>query len=691
MTPQNDNPEALSKLNSLDITAELGQFANDMVDEIDLEKRKRSWWDSVTDQYINERYGIRPKKVFPWENCANYVIPLTDADINRLKPSYAGLIDVYPIVIFEPYGSTDIEAAEKREIYFDWLLKAKMRFFENYMLGIDYLLEQGIVIWKITWKYSTRKYQESLDLKEIDPKILSALYSTVVTDDMLTQVFVEEFNIDTSHEDNVEAVKKAVKQFRAGKSEFTVELMETVDDQPEVTPCSMRYDIVFPAETTDINNARFIDFRFQMSKNDLKIAMRDEKYKTYPKESIDKWATAWAADQKNRQRLKTVTTKPDEEMVWLHETCVWRDINDDGIMERCIMTYPHGQPEDILRFIEMPYEHGMWPYVACKRELNDPGYFSSRGIPALDSDFQAGISTAFNQSVDNGTITNTPQIKYKQNSIANIRNVKYVPGERIQITGNMDDYQVSMLGNPSQQYLFQSGQYLKSWANERVGNTGAGLSQMNNQQGQGQGGSKTAKEVNVVEQIGSQQMALDLQVFQNQMSDVYFQIDALDNQFGDQETVEFVSDGDYKRLTRKEIQGRFKYTPNGRLDNSNPELRAAKAINMMKMFLNDPDVKQRELKRWVMDCMDVKIASKLFKTDQEKSQEQQQMQQQQQQQKQEALQLALLLKKSETGIKVQEVAQLDQLDVHKYALESLIDVHKEFLLEPIEGKKYAPG
>lgn len=687
MTPQNDNPEALSKLNALEITNELGQFANDMLDDIDKEKNKRAWWDSATDQYINERYGIRPRKTFPWENCANYVIPLTDADINRLKPAYAGLIDVFPIVTMEPFGDTDFEALERREIYFDWLLKARMSFFENYMLGIDYVLEQGIVIWKITWKYSTRTYEENVDLKDIDPKILQALYSAVVTDQMLTQVFIEEFKVDTQHEENVKAVEKAVKQFREGKTEFNLVLLETVDDQPEVTPCSMRYDIVFPVETTDLNNARFIDYRFQISKNDLKIAMRDEKYKTYSKDTIDKWATAWAADQKNRQRIKTVTTQPDEDMVWLHETCVWKDINEDGIDERCIMTFPHGQPADILRFIELPYDHGMWPYVACKREINDPGYFSSRGIPALDSDFQAGISTSFNQSVDNGTITNTPQIKYKQNSIANIRNVKYVPGERVQITGNMDDYQVSMIGNPSQQYLLQSGQYLKSWANERIGNTSSGLSQVNNQVGQGQQGNKTAKEINVSEQIGSASMSLDLQVFQQQMSVVYYQIDALDNQFGNQEQLDFVSGGQYQKLTRQETQTKVKYVPTGRLDNSNPELRQSKAFNLLRMFLNDPDIKQRDLKRMVLDDMDVRIAAKLFKTDQEVQQDQQQAQQAQQQQKQEAMQLALGLKKADSAIKVQEVFQLDQLDVHKYALESLIDVHQAHLLEPIEGNQ----
>ena len=47
-----------------------------------------------------------------------------------------------------------------------------MNYFQNYALGVDYILEQGIVIWKITWKYSTRTYTEEVDLKDIDQSVL---------------------------------------------------------------------------------------------------------------------------------------------------------------------------------------------------------------------------------------------------------------------------------------------------------------------------------------------------------------------------------------------------------------------------------------------------------------------------------------------------------------------------------------
>lgn len=702
--PDNDNPESLDKINSLPIDFKIKSIVNNIANDIMYEKQKRSWWDSNTDNFINQRYGIREVKNFPWANCANYVIPLIDADINRIKPAYASLIDVYPIVIFEPYGDTDIEAAENREVYFDWLLKARMNFFNNYMLGLDYILEQGIVIWKITWKYSTRTYTEEVNLSELDPKILQALYDPIVNDDMLRQIFIEEFQVDDEHEDNIKEINRAIKKFREGKSKFKLTLRETKDDQPEVCPRSLRYDIVFPLETTDLNNAKFIDDKFQVSVNDLKIAMRDDKYITYADETVRSWAANYANDSKRRPGQRTVsgtvTSTPDEDNIWLHETCLWHDIDGDGIKERCICTWPDANPEMVLRFIELPYEHDMWPYVACKREINDPGFFASRGIPALDLDFQLGISTSFNQSVDNGTITNTPQVVMKENSLVNPRNMRYVPGERVVVRSQLSDYETRVLGNGSQPYLFNAAQYLKSWANERIGNVQSGLSQANNMPGAGGGGKKTDDEVNLISQSGSELQSLDLQVFQQQMSMVYFQIDALDNQFGNQEEINFVTNGQAHKMTRQEIQGRFKYVPNGRLDNSNPQLRMSKSFNMLKMFLNDPDIKQRELKRIALDDFDIKLARKIFKTDQEKAQESQQAQQQQQQAQQQALQLQLALKSGESNIELQrevtknrDDAQTEVIkekaftpnDLQKYFGEMLVDVQEAKMLSTIKG------
>ena len=214
----------------------------------------------------------------------------------------------------------------------------------------------------------------------------------------------------------------------------------------------------------------------------------------------------------------------------------------------------------------------------------------------------------------------------------------------------------------------------------------------------------------MVAQVGSEIQSLDLQVFQQQMSLVYYQIDALDNQFGNQDEIAFVSQGQPQKLTRSQIQGRFKYVPNGRLDNSNPQLRVATALRIGQMFANpqapDPDIKQRDLKKIILNSIDMRISKKVFKSDKEVAQEQQQQQQAIQQQKMQAMKDHLQLQQALKGINVQgdiqknkADAQIEVLkeagftpnDIKEYFAEAQIDVWKQAQLEPIQGKKYAPG
>lgn len=664
-----ENPESLKELNAIKITGDIKDFVKKISSNVNDEKSARAFWDQNIDRYTNLRYGIRSNKNTPWPNCANYVIPQIDADINRIKPSYINLINVTPIVTFEPYGPEDIEPARKREHLFDWRMKTRVDFFEPYVLGVDYMLHQGAALFKVTWDYATRTYYKQIDLEDIPEDVVKVLYEPYVTDDVLKQIIIEQFLIDTSFEENVAEVERVVREFRDGKSEFELELVEEACNQPKLTACSIRDDVVFPVDTQDINQARFIDYIFSMPVNDIKIAIKDKKYEKYPDDVIKAWANTATQDTRKAQFKNRVYQGNDYDDVWLHETCVWYDVNNDGIKERCIVTWPDSNPSQVLRFIELPYDHGRWPYVLVKREMIDSGALSSRGIGALDEDFQNGISTFFNQSVDNGTITNTPIVKHKRNAWTNSRNLRYIPGQNIEINGQMTDVEVQQLGNVSQLPLLQAAQYLKSWADMRVGNITSGLTSPLNMQGSGTLGNKTKKEIDVVEALQSQVQSLDLQVFQEQMSEVYYQIDALYEQFGSDEEEMIITGEKPVKVSRQEIQGKFNIVPNGKLDNSNPVLRANKSFTLLRMFLGDPDIRQRDLKKLVIDDFDIKISKLLFKTDEEVAQEQQQQMQMQMQMDQMAF-------RNQVGKKM----TVDDTEIRKAAL-----------MTTIEGRKYAPN
>lgn len=665
------SPDSLDKVKDIKINDDVVDFVSKLDSDIQEELNSRGEWEARIDNYTRKRYGIRSKKSFPWVGAANFVLPQIDSDINRLKPAYINLAyGVSPIVTFEPFGPEDLVPARKRELLFDWRMRTQMKFFKEYTLGVDYMLHAGFVVYRTGWKFETRTYTKYLNLSELPQDILEAIYLPEVNDKLLFNIIAEEMKPDLTLEDNVDEINRVVSEFRKGETEFEFNFVEKSANRADVKACNPRDEITFPVDTCDIQEARFIDYKFYKSKNDLKRDMKSGKYKEYDDDEINTWAKQTSSSQSASEYLKGIrdgksqsyNSSTDE--VVLHEVSTWYDINDDGIDERVLITYPEGNPSTILRFIENPYDHGLFPYVVIRREINDAEILSSRGIPALDDDFQTGISTIFNQDIDAGTISTTPTVVARKNSVKNLRNLRYVPGQVVETENGAADYQVTQNPNMGQAGRFASMQYLKSWANDRIGNITAAISQTNNSPGNGPQGSKTAREVSAIESNSGMMQSMDLLVFQNQMVDLYYQIDSLYYQFGDEEEELMITNERSLKISRREIQGKFNIIPNGRLDNANPALRAQKMLAMLQMFTNNPYIRQDALVKLYLDDYDTRITQQLLKTPQELQQDSMNQLQSQNDQ----LQTALLMQKGKDNL----------------------EIRKEAILAPIIGRKYGP-
>lgn len=665
-----EDPESLEKVNDLGEADKLKDFVTALDSEITDAQNDRAEWETRQDVYTKKRYGIRAPKTFPWPGAANFVLPQIDSDINRLKPSYMSLaFGVSPIVNFEPFGPEDIEPAKKREVLFDWRMKTQVRFFQEYSLGVDYALQRGLTLFKIGWSFSTRKYVQYLDLRDIDPKVLEILYMPEITDDILFQLIAEESRPDLSFKENAEAIEKFIVDFRTTeKTRFKLEFVETEQNQPFVKACDPRDEVVFPVNTTNIQDAPFVDYRFWSSKNGIKLNIMSEKYNEFSDDDI----SAWAKPQGQRETSETVrgvrdgintSRKTPQDQILLHEVCTWYDVDDDGILERVLITYPDNDPSCILRFIELPYDHGMFPYVVCRREFNDARILSSRGIPALDDDFQTGISAMFNQDIDAGTIATTPTVVSRLNSVKNLRNLRYVPGQHIETENGTGDYAVVQHMNLGQANRFNNMTYLKSWANDRIGNLTAAFSQNNNTKGSGSGGSKSATESSAIASAAGQLQAMDLMVWQQQMAEVYYQIDALYEQFGSDEEYIAITNERPIRITRREIQGRFNMIPNGRIDNSNPVLRANKALAIYDRFSQNPFVDAYQLTKYALNELDAKTAKLIMKSTEQIQADQQGQVMAQREAKREAIHTQILLKGLSDQLEIKKESALYDLEL----------------------------
>ena len=674
------DPESLKdgQVKKVKVTDQVKTFVNELNSDIQTAVAERGEWDSRQEVYLKRRFQVRGKQTFPWIGAANFMLPVIDSDINRLKPSYVNLAyAVSPVVLFEPYGPEDIEPARKKEHLFDWRLRTQMDFFKPYNLGIEYMLQYGYTVFKNIWNFKTRKYTDFLDLNDMDQRVVQALFQPEVTDDVLFQVIVEELRPDMTFQENVDEINKNVEKFRQGETMFEFNFIETAENNAQAIACNPKDEIFFPTETTDIQKARFVDYRFWVDKNDLKQAMKDGRYEKFSDDEIDGWLGNASAqfstlDQVRTLRDGTSMTKntQNDSAILMHEVCTWYDVDGDGIEERVITTYPDADTSAVLRFIENPYDHGQFPYVVVRREYIDAPIMSSRGIPVIDDDFQTGISTLFNQDINAGVIATTPTVVTRKNSVKNLRSLKYIPGQVVETENGAADYELKQAVNAGQSGRFASMQYLRGWGNERVGNLAGGFSNLINEPGAGGGGKKTATEVDAAGAHETQLQALDLQVFQQQMAEVYYQLDALYDQFGPDEEVILITGEQPVQISRREIQGKFNMVPNGRLDNSNPAMRLRKEMVAFQLLSQNPQAGDiNELINFMMNDIDPKMAKRVMYTEEQRMQQaqaqQQSIAQAKQQKKQEAIEGKII--------------------------EDNLDIRKEALLVPIQGKQFAEG
>lgn len=673
------HPESLEEQNTIRVTEGVKEFIKELSSDIEDAKGQVGIWEQRQKEYYRKRYGIRKRRNFPWPGYPNYVLPLIDSDIQKAKPAYVNAaFGVAPIVTYEPFGPEDVEPARLRESLLDFRVKHKMNFFEPYCIGVDKMLQVGFTVFKVLWKFKSRKYTEFLDIGSLPPNMQDALYHKITTDPMLKKILQEHFDIDMEFEENQTEIERIVAEFRAGETEFTLTLFEKESNEAELVVCDPEEDLTVPADTTNISDARWIDYKFFSTINNIKIGMRDGKYKEYSLEDIATWGgkEPHKNDQERQYREGTTQDSVSDEVVLLHETCVLYDIDGDGILEKCIATWPDSDSTAVLRFIELPYDHGMWPYVQVERELVDSGFFSARGIPALDDDFQTGISASFNNDLANQLIVNTPYVKYLKGGVPNVRNRRFVPGEAVEVK-DMNAYNVEQSVNASQGTFMVTQQQLKAWAQERIGNQSHGLSAINNTPGQGQQGKRTAREIEEVSFITSLSQSLDIMVFQYQMKWVYYQIDALYNQFGQEE--EYIMTGtEPKRVSRRETQGRFNMTPTGKLENSNPVVRAQKAVMLYQAFKDDPDIRQDELKKFVIsDNYDPKTAKRLMLSPEEKHQMQAQQFQMSEMMRQKLVKDAASTQQVGNAIELQKEMGIAAIHGRRYAKDPVKEPKKE--------------
>jgi len=601
------HPEAVSAVTAVISDEEVNKIVGSVSEALS----HRSEWESKSEAYYKKRYGIRKKKDFPWPGSSNIHLPLTDKVIRHQKPVFVNAVfGMNPVVSIEAIGDADPERSHRIEAFYDWLLRFRMsRCREAQLHSIDSFLTYGMSIIKCLWEHKTERSTRVLDLTGLK------VDRGAVTDEELGQ-FAEQLGIVGDSPDDAAAYESMARQFRAGNEKLEVSLQVTKYNAPRWVFVDPR-DIVVPWDSTDdVDDLPWIAHRMFLKPDQIvergingmynmeaarKVADGERASKRLRTDSV--------LDAIRERREGMLQSAEDSSFVEVLEVYFHHDINGDGIAERCVLTIsPQGR--EVLRLVEFPYEHGMWPFTRFVHEANEPRWYSPRGIPEMLNDIQTEINAQHNAKLDRMTIQNSLTFLVREGSIRNSSNLRFRPGSYIPVR-RMDD--IKPLAFQALDYSFDNEERtLKAYAEEYVGVTDFGISNVNQKVER-----RTATEVSEISRMSDMVANLDLQIFQESMRRLHRQTLFLWAQYGDPSVMINVDGGAQPLVfNRWDLYKDFDLVPTGRLDNISSRSRVEKAFADMQVAANpvfSPFVNHFEILRDYFENSDFRSSRRLLR------------------------------------------------------------------------------
>lgn len=581
-----------------------------MVDngDVDLVAKIKGWkedaeqwvgtWETNQNKWHKMRMRIKKEKNFPFPGCSNIRMPTIETKLRKAKAALVQVIfGIRPVVSVVPSPSGNWDVAKKIEKFLDWMIMDVMGLKAKAVIGIDQALEKGFYLLKPHWRVETTTRVEELSLKDITFEEAKFIFNPQVPIEQIYQAVAQRLNVDFNPmvaSDNIQEVERVTKEILSGSGEVKFTLQDVLYNYPDVSLCPPERVYVPTTTGYDPQTAEHIIHEFLMPFHKVKQCADSKGWSLSAVDDIesrkkvdleDKTIDITKDEREGIERLQS-----DNELVRVWECYCWYDINNDGIKEKCIVTVAPDFGR-IFRKISLPFYSGEFPFVKLFYELNDDRWFSHRGIPELIEDIVKEIDIQHMQKIDYGTLANTPTFAFKAGQIGE-STTQFLFGQGIPVRGLgdiKDTIQPLMIHNPNIDFSYQNEQLLlETKIEELIGQVDYSLQSMINKRQP-----RTASEVGLQQQTMQQVFSLDADLFTEQFGKLFRWIYDLWCQYGD-ESVEFGYFGEngYEsiKLTREEVQGKYKISVRGNDQNTNPQIKIQKA-----MFLSQDSVQNLQL------------------------------------------------------------------------------------------------
>lgn len=550
-----------------------------------------STWETNQQKYHKLRMRIKKNKSYPFVGCSNLRMPTLEIKIRKLKAALVNVIfGIRPIIQAVPSPSGNWNVARKIEKFLDHIIMDVMSLKEKAVIAIDQALEKGFYLIKPYWRLEITTRVEKLSLDDINIEEAMWLFDPRTPKEQVVNAILQRVQADLSplvKDENIKRTEEIVEQVFAGKSEISFQLQDVIYNYPDVGLCSPERVYVPSTTGYDPQGASYIIHEFFMPLRTLKQNAKNKGWDGFSidgieiKKEVDLTDKSIELDKDTREGIERL--KSTDELVKVWECYCWHDINGDGVEEKCIVTIAPDF-DKVLRKITLPFYSGKFPFVKLFYELIDDRWFSHRGIPSLIEDIVKEIDIQHMQKIDSQTIRNAPMYTYRSGMV-NPKTVQFAFGQGIPVHGMQPlNDSIAPLNSQNQgvEFSYEREQMiLETKVEELIGQVDFSLQSMINKRQP-----RTLGEVQMQQQNMQQVFSLDADLFREQFAKLFNWIWDLWSQYGDEE-YEFKyfgndnSQGETIKLSREEVQGKYKITVRGNDQNTNPQVKLQKAQTVM--------------------------------------------------------------------------------------------------------------
>ena len=560
-------------------------------------------WEQNAVKWYKMRYRIKKKKNFPFVGCANIRMPTIETKVRKLKAALSNVVfGIRPVVQAVPTPSGNWNTAYKIEKFLDHLIMDVMDAKSKGIIGIDRALEKGFSLFKPYWKTDIITRIEEYTIDELSMEEVLQLYSVQTTPDMIATAIQQKFDVDMCPKvakENRQEIEKAVSDIQKGKTNIKLKVLDVIYDYPDFALCEPERTYVNADAGYDPQSAEYIIHEFEVDAHTAKMNaenkgwdlgeiadMEDlaDKYReddTGSKHSLNKDIDIEKDLREGIDRLN----KSSKIKIW--EYYGWFDVNDDGELEKCVLTIAPDF-DKLLRKISLPFYSGKFPFVKLFYELTDDRWFSHRGIPELIEDIVKEIDMQHCQKLDQQTIRNTPMYVHRAGMV-NKNAIQFIFGQSLPVQGmqSLDDVIAPLNNNnPNAEFSYEREQMLlETKVEELIGQVDFTLQSMINKRQP-----RTLGEVQMQQQNMQMVFSLDADLFREGFERLFNWIWELWCQYGkdEYEFAYFGQEGWEKiKLTKEEIQGKYSIKIRGNDQNTNPQVKIQKAQMVFTAAQND--------------------------------------------------------------------------------------------------------